>query len=44
MLTRNADLEVAQRTVSQCAFDDIAKPFDQTRLRQVVEATLAAGG
>ena len=44
MLTGNVDLEVAQRTLNQGAFDYIAKPFDLARLRQVVEAAMAAGG
>jgi DNA-binding response OmpR family regulator len=38
MVTGNADLEVAQRTLDQGAFDYIAKPFDLVRLRQVLDA------
>jgi CheY-like chemotaxis protein len=43
MVTGNADLEVAQRTLDQGAFDYIAKPFDLVRLRQALEAAMAAG-
>jgi len=38
MVTGNADLEVAQRTLDHGAFDYIAKPFDLVRLRQVLGA------
>jgi DNA-binding NtrC family response regulator len=44
MVTGNADLEVAQRTLDQGAFDYIAKPFDLVRLRQVLDAAMAPGG
>jgi hypothetical protein len=36
-------LEVVQRTLSQGAFDYVAKPFNLARSRQVVEAAMEAG-
>jgi DNA-binding response OmpR family regulator len=44
MATGNTDLEVAQRTLEQGAFDYIAKPFDVARLRQVLEAAMGSRG
>jgi DNA-binding response OmpR family regulator len=43
MVTGNLDLDVAQRTLDQGAFDYIAKPFDLVRLRQVLEAAMVEG-
>jgi DNA-binding response OmpR family regulator len=41
MLTGNTDPELARHTLAQGAFDYITKPFNLTRLRQVLEAALA---
>lgn len=44
MVTGNIDIELAQRTLEQGAFDYIAKPFDLARLRQALEAAVAHRG
>jgi DNA-binding response OmpR family regulator len=44
MVTGNSDVDRARRTLAQGAFDYIAKPFDLTRLAQVLEAAIAHRG
>jgi DNA-binding NtrC family response regulator len=44
MVTGNADVKVAARTLAQGAFDYIAKPFDLARLTQVLEVAMASRG
>jgi CheY-like chemotaxis protein len=41
MVTGNDDPDLARRTLAQGAFDYIAKPFNLSRLQQVLEAALA---
>jgi CheY-like chemotaxis protein len=44
MVTGNENPEVARRTLALGAFDYVAKPFNLTRLEQVLEAALAHRG
>lgn len=41
MVTGNTDAELARRLLAQGAFDYVAKPFNLSRLAQVLEAALA---
>jgi DNA-binding response OmpR family regulator len=44
MLTGNTDPERARQVLLRGAFDYVAKPFNLSRLRQVLEAALASQG
>jgi CheY-like chemotaxis protein len=44
MVTGNENPEIARRTLALGAFDYVAKPFNLTRLEQVLEAALAHRG